>query len=757
MIRTAIIAAFIIGAPVALAQPDDTGETGEPEAGPEGEVETVEDVPGPGTADETVYIQEKGAAVTPGATQTVSSEQLERFEYDDILRVLGGVAGVDIREEDGYGLRPNIGMRGSGSKRSTKIALLEDGILIAPAPYSAPAAYYFPLLTRMTRIEVLKGPAAIQHGPNTVAGALNMITKPIGRQRQSTLDIAGGSDLYGKLHATHNESTDHFGVLVEGVKLRTDGFKQLDGGGDTGFDKNSLNLKLRGNTDVTGDVYNEVVAKLGYSDEISNETYTGLADADFRANPYRRYRATQLDRMDWDHTQVRLAHKLEVGASFKLVTKLYRHDFDREWRKVNGFNNPEGSLPGILADPDSGINALLYAILTGEADSTSDAEALVLGTNHRIFVSQGIQTTAHLTRDWLGAIHEVAAGARLHYDEVERFHTEDTFMMTGGELVSTGAPELVTRDTLDSATAWSLFANDAVTLGKLTVSAGSRVELVSIAHRDRADSAMNDDNFYSVVIPGGGAFYKLREDLGLLAGVHKGFVPVGPGQGDDVDPEESINYELGARFGRVWSGGEINAEAVGFFTDYSNLKGTCTFSSGCDTEQVDDEFNGGDVHVFGIETHADAHIKAGPLVLPLRATYTFNHARFQSSFSSSNPLWGDIEEGFELPYLAAHRLSLGAGIGGTPLRGHAWEVSVAGRYSSSMRDVAGEGPAPANERTDSTTIIDAAASYTFGPWGKAYLTVSNILDQAHIVSRRPFGARPGRPRFFVIGYKNTFF
>ena len=717
------------------------------------ETEGTEPIDDADLGDETVYIQEEGAKVTPGATQTVDEEQLERFEYDDAHRILGEVAGIDIREEEGYGLRPNIGMRGSGSERSAKIALLEDGILIAPAPYSAPAAYYFPLLTRMTRIEVLKGPAAIQHGPNTVAGALNMITKPIGRERETEIDLAGGNDLYGKLHARHTESYDHFGLMLEGVKLRTDGFKELDGGGDTGFDKNSLTLKLRGNTDVTGDVYNEVVAKLGYSDEISNETYTGLTDADFDANPYRRYRGTQLDRMEWDHTQLQLAHKLEIGAELRVITKLYRHDFDRSWRKLNSFNNPEGDLSSILADPDSGINALLYAILTGEVDSTSDAEALVIGTNHRIFVSQGIQSTAHLTRDWLGTIHEIAAGARLHYDSAERIHTEESFMMTGGQLVASGAPEVLTRDTLGSATAWSLFANDAVTIGRLTLSAGSRVELVSISHRDRADPAASRDDFYSVFIPGGGVFYRLRDDLGLLAGVHKGFVPVAPGQGEDISPEESVNYELGARFGRD----RINAEVVGFFTDYSNLKGTCTFSSGCASEQVDEEFNGGDVRVFGVEAHAGAHLDAGPLVLPLRATYTYNRARFQSSFSSSNPQWGDVEEGFELPYLPEHRASLGAGVGGTPLPGHAWEVSVAGRYSSSMRDVAGEGPVPAGERTDAVTVLDAAASYQLGAWGKAYLTVSNVLDEAHIVSRRPFGARPGKPRFFIIGYKNSFF
>lgn len=147
---------------------------------------------------EIIHVSDEGEKVTPGAAYTVAQEQLERFEYDDVHAQLGSVPGVYIREEDGYGLRPNIGMRGSGSERSAKIALLEDGVLIAPAPYSAPAAYYFPLLTRMDSLEVLKGPAAIQQGPNTVGGALNMVSKAIPRERETTLDAALGEDLYTK-------------------------------------------------------------------------------------------------------------------------------------------------------------------------------------------------------------------------------------------------------------------------------------------------------------------------------------------------------------------------------------------------------------------------------------------------------------------------------------------------------------------------------------------------------------------------------
>ena len=61
---------------------------------------------------------------------------------------------------------------------------MEDGILLTPAPYSAPAAYYFPLMSRISGVEVFKGPAAIRYGPNTIGGAINLQTRKILEKHQ---------------------------------------------------------------------------------------------------------------------------------------------------------------------------------------------------------------------------------------------------------------------------------------------------------------------------------------------------------------------------------------------------------------------------------------------------------------------------------------------------------------------------------------------------------------------------------------------
>ena len=85
----------------------------------------------------TIIGQTTDPADIPGSAHVLDEDALAVFNDTDILRVLRAVPGVYVQEEEGFGLRPNIGIRGSGLDRSSRIALLEDGVLIAPAPYAS--------------------------------------------------------------------------------------------------------------------------------------------------------------------------------------------------------------------------------------------------------------------------------------------------------------------------------------------------------------------------------------------------------------------------------------------------------------------------------------------------------------------------------------------------------------------------------------------------------------------------------------------
>jgi len=102
--------------------------------------------------------------------------ELARFNVVDGNTLLQSQPGVYTQQEDGWGLRLNIGIRGTGVERSSRITLMEDGILTAPAAYSAPAAYYSPVLWKYEQIEILKGGAALITGPQSTGGAINFVT-----------------------------------------------------------------------------------------------------------------------------------------------------------------------------------------------------------------------------------------------------------------------------------------------------------------------------------------------------------------------------------------------------------------------------------------------------------------------------------------------------------------------------------------------------------------------------------------------------
>lgn len=130
----------------------------------------------------------------PGSGSVIDSEQIQIEAANDINQLLKTVPGIYIQEEDGYGLRPNIGIRGATSERSSKITLMEDGVLIAPAPYSNPAAYYFPTTLRMHSIEVIKGAPLLRYGPQTTGGVVNLVSTPIPKDNAGNIRFSYGEN-----------------------------------------------------------------------------------------------------------------------------------------------------------------------------------------------------------------------------------------------------------------------------------------------------------------------------------------------------------------------------------------------------------------------------------------------------------------------------------------------------------------------------------------------------------------------------------
>jgi Fe(3+) dicitrate transport protein len=691
----------------------------------------------------------------PGSATVLGEETLGIFDYGDANRILRQAPGVNLQEEDGSGLFPNIGLRGTSVERSSNITLMEDGVLIAPAPYAAPAAYYFPQIGRMQSVEIVKGAQAVRYGPRTISGALNLRSTQIpDAPYAGYLSAQYGEDDNYIVHGWAGGTAGSFSALLETYQSGSDGFKRLDGGGDTGFEVEDYVARLRWQTSENVATPMSLEFKFQHSNREANETYLGLSDADFAATPFRRYAASAADNFASDHYQYQLTHTIEAGRA-EIVTMAYYNEFARNWFKLenldigdgNGFVSPNS----FFANPGTPSSDLGLAILRGEADSAPGA--LRLRNNNREYYSFGIQSAMTLPWEVGSVLNTLTISARYHEDEEDRLQNYERFQMLGGQLMPTSVDPIGSNANREAqAQAFAFYIQNTIEAGALTVTPGLRYEGVQLTRIDYSGTDPSRStgptrvrrNFVEEVLPALGATYELDEGLLLLASVSRGFSP--PGPGSDADPEKSWNYEAGIRFAR--SGWE--ASAIAFFNDYSNLLGDCTNATGCTAGDVGDQFNGGEVNVLGLEAVVAGAFPLGEtLRIPVRAVYTYTDAEFQQSFDSD--FFDTVVSGDELPYISEHQFYLSAGIASD-----LFSLTIGGNYVSAIRTEAGQGAIPAMERVPSRWVFDLAGRVAITDQIGLFARVDNLFDETYAVARRPAGLRPGKPQTILGGVEFRF-
>lgn len=688
-----------------------------------------------------------------GSAYYVSPQELQQFGYTDVNKVLRAVPGVSIYEEDGFGLRPNISLRGSSPERSARITLMEDNVLIAPAPYSAPAAYYFPTVGRLESIEVLKGSSQVQYGPFTTGGAINMISKKIPNEFSGNVRLNIGNYSSRNVEATLGDSGENFGFVTQFYNYSSDGFKSLGNGENTGFDKTDVLGKLRWNTKTDARIFQSLTFKLQYSEEDSNETYLGLTDSDFQVDPYQRYAASQKDNMVNEHSQYQLNHLIKPASNITVNTTAYFNEFKRNWYKLDDVTLTERvSISSVLARPLNFPDE--YDALLGATDTAADA--LGVKANNRSYESKGIQTNANFNfgEVWL---HNIEIGFRYHEDFEDRFQWKDLYALQNGSMVrTTVAIPGSDANRISSAHAFASHLLYKLSIDKLTITPGLRYENIILKREDYGKNDPNRagtdlsvrENEVDVFIPGIGIHYKFSNDAAIFGGIHKGFAP--PGSQEGTDPEESLNLELGTRFSMFG----ITGELVGFYNDYSNLLGSDLAATG-GTGTLE-QFNAGEATVAGLEVLLNYNLlngnnPVGNLRLPLTVSYTFTDAQFSSDFESDDSIFGTVMKGDQIPYIAKNQFNITAA-----LESSLFNLSLSGRYTDAFRTQAGSGVIPSSEKISSNFIMDLAGRYNYSERVSLFANVINVLDTEYEVARLPAGLRPGAPFMINAGINYTF-
>ena len=176
-------------------------------------------------------------------------------------------------------------------------------------------------------------------------------------------------------------------------------------------------------------------------------------------------------------------------------------------------------------------------------------------------------------------------------------------------------------------------------------------------------------------LPGIGLYQGLTDELGVLAGVYRGASP--PARQPKINAQSSASL----RGGHPSHSGPSARRRIGFYNDYQNLTDVCTLSAGCVDADLDRQYDAGSARIYGLEAYFERDFQLGGLTLPINVGYTFTRARFSRSFSSDDPIFGNVRKGDDMPYVPRHQINGTLGVETEHAAGH-----VTATYVSRMRE-----------------------------------------------------------------------
>jgi Fe(3+) dicitrate transport protein len=657
----------------------------------------------------------------PGSAAVIEQEELKLSRTLTVPEALRKVPGLNVRDEEGFGLRPNIGIRGLNPTRSTKVLLLEDGIPAAYAPYGDNASYYHAPLDRYARIEVLKGVGMLRFGPQTIGGVINYITPTPPQEFAGYAQLAAGNRGFGNLHLNVGGN----GFLFDAMRREGDASRD-----NQNLEQTDLNVKYVARI---GDDQG-LTFRLNRLTEDSQVTYSGITEAEY-ASFGREYNPFANDHFDIERYGGSITHEIALGAA-TLTTSAYGFRFDRDWWRQSS----------TTTDTQCG-NAFRDARLRGERvdpDNCNSAQGRL-----RSYETWGIEPRLFFSHEAFGVAQDFEAGVRWHEENQDRRQVNAS--------APTGRSGTLVEDNLRDTEALAGFVENRLRFGGLIVAPIVRFESIDYTRENRLTGARGASDL-DEVIPGIGVNWALNEDLTLFAGVHEGFAPPraediidNSGGSVEVDAERSTNWELGVR-GAL--GARTTLEAALFRNDFSNQVAVGSIAGGSTPlAQGETLYTGAEL---SLNWDGKDLFAAGRPYATLAIT-ALPTARQESPFTAvatGLPVGGSAD-GKRLPYAPRWTATARAGWQQGPWDLSAEVQSVSEQYSDFANTEApvasGQGGVIAGWAVWNLTVnwIPAERGWS------AFAALKNAGDRDYIADRTR-GILTGSPRQFVAGVRYAF-
>lgn len=663
----------------------------------------------------------------PGSIDRIDQHTLNASRVFNFSEALRKIPGVNVREEEGFGLRPNIGIRGTNPTRSTKVLLLEDGVPLSYAPYGDNASYYHPPIERYDSIEVMKGSSQIAFGPQTIAGVINYLTPNPSDKPSFSLALRGGNRSFFNGSFTGSGTIGKTGVYVNYTRKQGDGSRE-----NTSSKLNDVLAKV---VQAVND-RNVLTFKGTYYGEDSNVTYSGLTTAEYAAAP--RSNPFKNDFFYGDRVGTAIGHTVVFTPKVTLTTNAYFNQFDRDWWRQS---SNSGQRPNRLnVDPD--------CLSMAQLDTTCGNEGR-LRSYRTIGVEPRLSFSYESGTKFRG---ELQAGVRFHGEYQRR-------RQLNGDLPNS-RDGVVSEFNLRRNNSQSAFIQNRFIFGDLSFTPGVRYERIEIERENRmSNPATLGRTVLETAIPGVGVAFSGIPRTTIFAGIHRGFSPPraediisATGSVIDLEPEKSWNYEIGVRT-NPFAG--VRMEAAFFRLDYSNQLVPASLAGGVGSLLT----NGGETQQQGMEFGAG--LDTGQIIRSnhnfyFRGAFTFlTTAEFRGArFSSVTP--SISVSGNRLPYTPETQATVSFGYS-HPIGVNAFveNVYLSEQFSDDLNTIT---PIASGQRgiIGSQSYWNATANYTVERWKTTFfVTAKNLAGTTNIVDRSR-GILPSNPRGIQTGINIRF-
>jgi Fe(3+) dicitrate transport protein len=661
----------------------------------------------------------------PGSVNRIDSAVLAQSRAFNLDEALRKVPGVYTRSEEGFGLRPNIGIRGLNPTRSSKVLLLEDGIPVTIAPYGDNATYYHPPVERFESIEVVKGAGQVLYGPQTVGGVLNYVTPQPPSSRAGSIAIDGGNLDYLNARVQYGDMIGKTGFLLGAMRKQGEGARENLRHGLSDF--NAKIIRPIGNRQ-------NLSLKANYWIEDSQVTYSGLRLSEFEANP--RANPFRNDAFNLNRFGASASHAVSFTPNSVLSTTAYGYSVERNWwrQSSNSAQRPNDS-----ADPACGGMANL--------DTTCGNEGRL-----RNYAVWGIEPRVRTQQKWFGIRNDVDFGGRIHFETQER-QQQNGPLPTSRDGVTVENNQRLNR-------AYSSFLQNRFVLGKLSITPGLRLEHVRYHRLNRLINAQGQTNL-TQWIPGVGANYAPNPNLLFFAGVHRGFAPPrtediinnNTGGVVDLDAELSWNYEAGFRTRARGS----SFEATWFRTNFQNQIIPANLAGGVGAVLT----SAGQTVQEGLELAGEAQWRSmggSRHSMYLRGAFTYvARAEFRERrFSNVGGFNNILVTGNRLPYSPGGLLNTTLGYQHASGMNAMIEGVYTGRQFGDDLNTINSTADGQRGAIPSNMIWNTTLNYPLERWRTTvFISSKNLFDRTYIADRTR-GIIPGIRRLVQVGFRWNF-